>query len=337
MADRSPLLAITPGDPHGIGPEVSVKAVSARPEFRYLATGAFDILREAAARYAPGIRVEKIVTPEQVREPGTIYVVEPDAGQLMFSALEPLKAGKLFGRQIHEWIVRAADLALAGQVDAVVTAPIAKTAFKTAGIDFPGHTELLAERARTTDFAMMLSCSKLRVVLATIHIPLRKVVDELTPAVLERVIRLSARTLPGWFSGRAAFRIAVAGLNPHAGEDGLLGREETEWIGPLVKRLAGEGLPVSGPYSPDTVFHRAVCGEFDAVIALYHDQGLIPIKVLGFDEGVNSTLGLPFIRTSPDHGTAFDLAWQGRANPSSMIQAIDLAAEAIRNRKQPAT
>jgi len=328
-----PLLAISPGDPHGIGPEVCVKAITARPDFRYLVTGAAGILIEAAQRYAPQLRVRKVRAADEAVEPGILYLLAGKQLDLDFSALSPDLRGRQHGRQIHDWIVRAADLALEGAVDGVVTAPIAKTAFKAAGIVFPGHTELLAERSRTTDFAMMLSCERLKVVLATIHLPLKAIFDELTPAELERVIRLAARTLPGWF-GTTAPRIAVAGLNPHAGEEGLLGSEETGWIGPLVRRLSAEGLPVSGPYSPDTVFYRASKGEFDAVIALYHDQGLIPIKMIGFDEGVNSTLGLPFIRTSPDHGTAFEIAWQGKANPSSMIHAIELAAAAAGNRRR---
>ncbi len=328
-----PLLAISPGDPHGIGPEVCVKAVAARPGFRYLVTGAAGVMTEAVRCFAPGLTVRKVRSAGEAADPGILYLLSDGQLDLEFSALSPELRGRQHGRRIHDWIVRAADLALAGVVDGVVTAPIAKTAFKAGGIDFPGHTELLADRSGTTDYAMMLSCERLKVVLATIHLPLKAVFRELTPEELERVIRLAARTLPGWF-GTAAPRIVVAGLNPHAGEDGLLGSEETDWIGPLVRRLSAEGLPVSGPYSPDTVFYRASKGEFDAVVALYHDQGLIPVKMIGFDEGVNSTLGLPFIRTSPDHGTAFEIAWQGKANPSSMIHAIDLAAAAAGNRRR---
>lgn len=328
MPPEIPLLAISPGDPHGIGPEVTVRAVLARPHSRYLVTGAASVMEEAARRFAPGLVIRRIGSAAEATEAGILHVLAPEvpgAVDIPFGDVDPAYAGRRFGREIHGWIVKAADLALAKEVQAVVTAPIAKTAFKAAGIAFPGHTELLAERAKTSDFAMMLSCSKLRVILATIHLPLRELFSALTPAELERVIRLGCRELPRWIRTERRLKLAVAGLNPHAGEDGMLGSEEVEWIGPLVSRLAAEGLPVEGPLSPDTVFHRAVTGEFDAVVALYHDQGLIPVKVLGFDEGVNSTIGLPFIRTSPDHGTAFGIAWQGRANPASMIAAIDMA------------
>ncbi len=328
MSDVSPLLALTLGDPHGVGPEVIAKAAAARTAYRFLVIGSCSVLREAARRYAPGISVCPVTKPEEVAAPGTLHVLDSILPAIQMSEIDKSHAGKRWGQQIAGWINQAADLALSGQVDAVVTAPIAKTAFKSAGIEFPGHTELLAARSQTSDFAMMLSCTRLRVVLATIHIPLRRITEELNAGQLERIIRLTCMELPRWFGRERKYSVAVAGLNPHAGEDGMLGTEEIEWIGPLIGKLAKEAMPVSGPYSPDTVFHRAALGEFDVVVALYHDQGLIPVKVLGFDEGVNSTLGLPFVRTSPDHGTAFDIAWQGTANASSMIHAMDLAAQA---------
>ena len=224
----------------------------------------------------------------------------------------------------------AAELALKGEIHAVVTGPISKARAQAVGFGFPGQTEFFAARTKTRDFAMCLTGGALTVALVTAHLPLREVADHLSVQEILRVGRLLAQFLPQRLGRRP--RIAVAGLNPHAGESGALGREEIEMIEPAVLLLRaefGEEAEFSGPFSPDTVFHRAAAGEFDGVLCMYHDQGLIPLKLHAFDSGVNVTLGLPFPRTSPDHGTAFEIAGRQLARPDSMIAAINLAAELL--------
>jgi len=223
----------------------------------------------------------------------------------------------------------AAGLAESGDIAAVVTAPVSKARMHEVGFDFPGQTEFFATRWKTPDFAMCLTGGTLTVALVTAHIPLREVADALTGDGIVRTGRL-LETFCRLRLGRSA-RLAVAGLNPHAGESGDLGREEIEVIAPAVSRLSeSPHAEWSGPFAPDTIFHRAVAGEFDAVLCMYHDQGLIPLKLHAFDSGVNVTLGLPHPRTSPDHGTAFEIAGRGVARPDSMIAAIHLAAELLR-------
>ncbi len=221
----------------------------------------------------------------------------------------------------------------AGDLQAVVTGPVSKNALHTVGYEFPGQTEFFAARAGVENFAMCLTGGGLTVALATVHVPLRVVADSLTPAGIVRVGLLLADFLRRLGTTRP--RIAVAGLNPHAGEGGDIGREEIDIIAPAVASLQLSGTAeFTGPHPPDTVFHRAVRGEFDAVLCMYHDQGLIPLKLHAFDEGVNVTLGLPFVRTSPDHGTAFDIAGKGIARPDSMLAAIRLAARLSRPGRQ---
>jgi 4-hydroxythreonine-4-phosphate dehydrogenase len=228
------------------------------------------------------------------------------------------------GRAAYDAIVRAVEDATRGVIDAIATAPINKEAFAAAGLPWPGHTDLLAHLTGAKRVAMMFHADALRVVLATVHVPLRRVPEVLTQSQLEDTIELAAAELPrfGWPSPR----LAVAGLNPHAGEHGLLGTEEDEVLLPAIAACAARGLDVRGPFPADTLFNRAMKGEFDAVIACYHDQGLIPIKLVAFGRAVNVTLGLPIIRTSVDHGTAFDIAGRGVADPSSLIEAVRLAA-----------
>ena len=282
-------IAITPGDPAGVGPEV-IAAALARPEVTALAD--FRLIG----------RVEGF-TPGQPT---------PESARAAFDALE-------------EAVARAR----AGEFAAVVTGPVSKRQMHAVGFDFPGQTEFFAARTGTTNFAMCLTGGALTVGLVTCHVPLRAVPDRLTSAEIVRVGRLLADFCRR--RGIARPRLAVAGLNPHAGEDGDLGREEIEIIAPAVTALrATDSATFSEPLPPDTVFFRAAAGEFDAVLCMYHDQGLIPLKLHAFDSGVNVTLGLPFPRTSPDHGTAFDLAGKGLARPDSMIAAIRLAVELAR-------
>ncbi len=232
------------------------------------------------------------------------------------------------GRAAHDAIVRAVEDARNGAIDAIATAPINKEAFRLAGLKWSGHTDLLADLTGTRDVAMMFYSDELRVVLATIHVALAEVPRLLTASLMERTIALTARELPRF--DKVAPRIAVAGLNPHAGEHGLFGREEADAIVPAIEACRTRGIDVSGPFPADTVFVRARRGEFDVVIACYHDQGLIPVKLVAFGKAVNVTLGLPIIRTSVDHGTAFDIAGKGVADPESMIAAVLLAARGWR-------
>lgn len=230
-----------------------------------------------------------------------------------------------------DWIIQGAKRCLAGELAALVTAPISKQLLRDAGYRFEGHTELLAHVARTKRFAMMLVGGPLRVSLATIHVPLAQVPRLLSKRRITEVIELSHDVCKRF--GIRLPRIGVAGLNPHAGEGGLLGHEEQLIIAPAVRQATRKGINATGPWPADTLFHKAYHGEFDAVVAMYHDQGLAPLKMIAFDTGVNLTLGLPFVRTSPDHGTAFDIAGKGIANPASMIAAINLAAELSQSRK----
>jgi 4-hydroxythreonine-4-phosphate dehydrogenase len=209
------------------------------------------------------------------------------------------------------------------KVDAIVTAPITKEALKLAGLSWPGHTEMLAEMTGTKDYAMMLSGGPLRVVLATIHTSIKSVPALITHDTVLKTIRLAKKACD--MMGIEGPKIAVAGLNPHAGEAGMFGKEEQTAIIPAIDAAKAEGIPCSGPYPPDTLFHKAYNGGIDIIVCMYHDQGLIPLKMIAFDKGVNTTIGLPIIRTSPDHGTAYDISWKGLASPSSMIEAMLLA------------
>jgi 4-hydroxythreonine-4-phosphate dehydrogenase len=242
------------------------------------------------------------------------------------------------GRAAYDVIVRAASDAERGTIDAIATAPINKEAFRLAGLPWAGHTDLLAHLTGAAEVAMMFHSDALRVVLATIHIALADVPKTLTRTAMESTIALTARELPRF--GIVSPRIAVAGLNPHAGEHGMFGREEEQVIRPAVAACRAGGVDVSGPFAADTIFVRATRGEFDVVVACYHDQGLIPVKLLAFGQAVNVTLGLPIVRTSVDHGTAFDIAGKGVADPGSMIAAVRLAArlasrEGLAHEKQP--
>jgi 4-hydroxythreonine-4-phosphate dehydrogenase len=292
-----PRLAITAGDPAGIGPEIAAKA-AADPRVRGVCEPVIygPSPEEAARRFTPG-------------------VLSAEAG-----------------RAAYETIVTAVADAVAGRVGAVVTGPINKEAFALAGLRWKGHTDLLAHLTGARRAAMMFYSDALRVVLATVHVPLAEVPRVLTRELVEDIIGLTAAELPRF--GYARPRLAVAGLNPHAGEHGLMGREEAVAIEPAIAACRGRGLDVAGPLPGDTVFVRAIGGEFDAVIACYHDQGLIPIKVVAFGRSVNVTLGLPIVRTSVDHGTAFDIAGQGVADHASLVEAVVLAARLVKVREK---
>ena len=291
---RKPRIAITTGDPAGIGPEIARKAADdAR-------------VRDACEPVLYGPPAATSFTPG---------VLSADAGRAAYEAIRD-----------------AVRDALAGSVAGIATAPVNKAAFARAGLPWKGHTDLLGNLTGAEHVAMMFWSEPLKVVLASVHVPLRDVSSTITRQVLDNVIDLANRELPEF--GLAAPRLAVAGLNPHAGEHGLMGDEEEQLFRPAVEAARARGITIDGPIPGDTVFVRAVRGEFDAVIASYHDQGLIPVKLLAFGRAVNVTLGLPIIRTSVDHGTAFDIAGKGTADPSSMIEATLLAARLAARRVQ---
>jgi 4-hydroxythreonine-4-phosphate dehydrogenase len=287
-----PRIAITVGDPSGIGPEIAVKA-------------------------AADPRVTAVCEP---------VLFGPHAAEAL-GGFAPGVLSAAAGRAAYDAIVAAVDAARAGTVDAIATAPVNKEAFALAGLPWKGHTDLLAHLTGRERAVMMFAADELRVVLATVHVALREVPALLTRELVEFTIDLAAAELPRF--GCARPRIAVAGLNPHAGEHGVIGGEDEAVLRPAIAAARRRGVDASGPWPADTVFPRAVRGEFDAVVACYHDQGLIPVKLLAFGRAVNVTLGLPIVRTSVDHGTAFDIAGQDRADPSSLIEAVRLAATLV--------
>jgi 4-hydroxythreonine-4-phosphate dehydrogenase len=284
-----PRIAVTVGDPAGIGPEIARKA-------------------------AGDARVSSVCDVVLYGPSSDDEVVRFERGRVSAAA----------GQAAYDAIAAATSDALAGRIDGIATAPINKEAFAAAGLPWRGHTELLAHLTGSSRVAMMFYAERLRVVLATVHIALAEVPRALTREVMEGTIELAARELPRFGIPRP--RLAVAGLNPHAGEHGVIGREDDEVLTPAIASQRERGVEVTGPFPADTIFVRAMRGEFDAVIACYHDQGLIPIKLVAFGQAVNVTLGLPIVRTSVDHGTAFDIAGKGVADPSSLVEAITLAA-----------
>lgn len=311
-------IALTCGEPGGVGPELAVAARAALPDL--------DMVWIGDPRHLPkGSAYQLVDAPHQAREvdAGVLPVLaHPFAAENPPGVLVPDNA-----RGVIEVIERAVGLAMSGAVGAVCTAPLHKKALKDgAGFAFPGHTEFLAHLAGVERVVMMLASPLLRVVPVTIHIPLSDVSTALTPTLLEETIRVTHAGLIR-DCGLARPRIAVAGLNPHAGEGGAMGDEETRIITPVLERLRAEGMAIVGPMSADTMFHARARAGYDVAICMYHDQALIPIKTLDFDGGVNVTLGLPFIRTSPDHGTACDIAGRGLARPDSMIAALRLARD----------
>lgn len=323
MTPRLPIV-LTCGEPAGIGPELAPLARS------LLGTEVPFFWLGDPAHLPAGTAVALIDQPEQALDvSGDILPVllHPFPARQRPGVAEPANAAA-----VVDVITRAVALVQTGQAAAVCTAPIHKKALQDgAGFAFPGHTEFLAYLAGDVPVAMMLACDALRVVPATIHIPLRDVPHALTPELLEQVLRLTHAGLVRDF-GIATPRIAVAGLNPHAGEGGAMGHEDMDVIAPVLHRLRAGGMTVIGPLPADTMFHPRARAGYDAAVCMYHDQALIPIKTLDFDGGVNVTLGLPFVRTSPDHGTAFDIAGRGIARPDSLVAALRMAQTMVRAR-----
>lgn len=320
MAAERPI-AITLGDPAGIGPEIVVKALAAEPERAAVVVGDVGVLDRAIALTGCRLRAVDVSHPDEVSlRPGLVHVIpETDLKRdVRFGHVDPIS-----GRAAHQYVLRGAELAAAGTVSALVTAPIHKEALRAAGCPHPGHTEILATLAGVGRVAMMLAAPDLRVVLASIHVSLRQAIAMLDVERELETIVLAHEA--GIRLGYEQPRIAVAGLNPHAGENGMFGDEETAIIAPAIERACEAGIDASGPWAPDTVFLRAREGEFDVVVCQYHDQGLIPVKYLGLHHGVNVTLGLPYVRTSVDHGTAFDIAGTGKADERSLLAALRVA------------
>ncbi|MCF3121150.1 4-hydroxythreonine-4-phosphate dehydrogenase PdxA [Streptomyces arenae] len=312
-------IALTMGDPCGIGPEITLKACADPGRtMPVVVIGDPGVLARADAVAGTRLALRPIGSlDEAAYAPGTVDVLAETGlpADLPWGTVDA-RAGDASFRYVR----RGIRLALDGTVRALVTAPINKEALRLGGVPHPGHTEILAELSGTADYAMMMDNGELRVVLVTVHQSLRTALDALSVARELRVIRLTDRTLRR--GGLSAPRIAVAGLNPHAGENGLFGREDLDVIAPAVRAARDEGILADGPWPADTVFLRARAGEFDAVVAQYHDQGLIPVKYLGLEHGVNITIGLPFVRTSVDHGTAFDIAGRGTADHTSLLTAL---------------
>ena len=333
LNNSPPLLGITIGDVCGSGPEIVTKAL-ARSEVqaicRPLVIGDAAVLRQAyRITGAPG-RVRAVGSvAEAAFEPGVVDVLDLkniDLAKLTYGRVNPMA-----GRAAYEYVAKAVELALKGEIEAIVTSALNKEALNLAGYHYAGHTEILRELCGVEDVAMMLVSHNLRVAHVSTHVPLREAIERVRKSRIVRVAELTRQALLEL--GIEEPRLAVAALNPHAGEGGLFGHEEMREIAPAVEELRGRGWDVTGPVPADSVYWRALQGQFDAVIAMYHDQGHIPIKVLGLFEGVNVTLGLPIIRTSVDHGTNFGKAGKGTADPTSLIEAIKLAVRFVEGRE----
>jgi 4-hydroxythreonine-4-phosphate dehydrogenase len=333
---KRPIVAITMGDPAGVGPEVAAKALSGHDlhaACRPLLVGDVAVMEKAVALVGAPMTIRAIADAADAGFAPTVCDVldlnNVDLGTLQLGEVSPHA-----GRAAVAYVKKAAELALEGHADALATGPINKAALRAAGIDYIGHTELLTdlagEDASAGSVTTMLATPGLRVVHVTRHVPLADVAALVTKERVVDTLRVTHRGLTQM--GLSQPRLAVAALNPHGGDEGLIGREEIEAIGPAVEAARGEGIDAQGPIAADSVFFRAIEGEFDVVVAMYHDQGHIPIKTHDFARSVTVTLGLPIVRTSVDHGTAFDIAWQGQADETSMVEAVRLAARLAQGR-----
>ena len=329
-----PLIGITMGDPAGIGPEIIVKALVDKDIYglcRPIILGDPTVFSSSISKSGQKTSLNVIAVPSEARS---------RTGEMDLMDVSRLKAGQILpgkptlegGKAMMDYIIRAVDMTRKGEVDAMVTCPISKILMHQAGYVYEGHTQLIASLTNTHDYVMMLAGERLRVALVTIHCPLKDVSALLDQERVYKTIIITAKALRNDI-GFERPRLAVAALNPHNGESGLFGSEEEEIIGPAVSRARDEGCSVEGPFPADTLFHKAASGHFEAVVAMYHDQGLIPLKLLHFSDAVNVTLGLPIIRTSVDHGTAYDIAGKGQADESSLKAAITMAASMAKNRQ----
>ncbi len=309
---KKPRIAVTMGDPNGIGPEVCVKAFY---------DGFFEEICDVVFIGSESVFVK---ANEEFGKNSFLSIIDPT--DFTLENLQPGVISADAGRASVLCIEKAVDMALADDVDAIVTGPINKKSTHVAGSQYPGHTEMIMDLTGAEKVVMLFEGTRFRVVPVTIHVPLREVPDLITEENVYSTVLISARELRRRFSIEDP-KIVVCGLNPHAGESGAFGTEEQEFIIPALERVRAEGISVEGPLPADTLFYDALRGKWDLVVSMYHDQGFAPFKMLSFDTGVNVTLGLPILRTSPDHGTAFDIAWKGAARPESMIQAVKVAME----------
>lgn len=333
---KSRAIGITMGCPAGIGPEIILKFFAGRESvtgFRPVVLGDIGVLQRAARELGIAAKIVPWLPAGQELAALADCLPVLSLSQLASSSLAWGQPTRETGRAMVGYIEAAAELLRQGRMAAVVTCPISKSSLRASGSVFPGHTEMLASLFKAEEYAMMMAGNRLRVALLTIHTSLASVAGRVTRAELSRHIRLTADSLRRDF-GIVEPRLAVAGLNPHAGEAGLFGMEEEREIAPAVAEAKEKGFNVKGPLPPDTVFYRAQKGEFDAVLAMYHDQGLIPFKLLHFVDGVNITIGLPFVRTSVDHGTAYDIAGKGLADHASLGAAYRMAAAIVVNRER---
>jgi 4-hydroxythreonine-4-phosphate dehydrogenase len=318
-----PVIALTLGDPAGVGPEIIVRAFAEEYRAKLLVYGDARVLERAIREAAPGLRLRAVSSPAEARfEKGELEVV--DLANADPAAFEPGLVQASCGRAAYECVEAAVGAALRGEVDAVDTAPVNKEALRAAGLPYIGHTEMLAGLTGAADPLTMFETQALRVFFLSRHVSLRQACDLVTEErVLDYIERCSAAL---GRLGLGGGELAVAGLNPHCGEHGLFGDEEGRAIAPAVAKARARGLRVAGPVGPDSVFHQAKTGRYAAVLSLYHDQGHIAAKTLDFDRTVSLTLGLPFLRASVDHGTAFDIAWKGIASPAGMVESVRAAA-----------
>ncbi|MFQ5580071.1 MAG: 4-hydroxythreonine-4-phosphate dehydrogenase PdxA [Nitrospiria bacterium] len=335
VGPEKPLIAITMGDPCGIGPEVIVKGVLGGKIHELccpFVIGDAGWMKETAARFAPALEICPIQDLKDASFKGgklTVLDVAPKARPFSFQYGKPHPAAASLALSA---ITRAAQMALGKEIDGIATGPIHKEQMQRTGFSFPGHTEFFADISKTDQYGMMMVGGGLRIMLTTIHLSLKEMIEQIRKDRIYEAIRLTAASLKRDF-GLPAPRVAVAALNPHAGERGIFGDEEKREVLPAIDMALSEGIKVSGPHPADTLFYQLKIGRFDAAVALYHDQALIPIKLLAFGNAVNVTVGLPFIRTSVDHGTAYDIAGQGAADEGSLQEAVRLAVQMARHRK----
>jgi 4-phospho-D-threonate 3-dehydrogenase / 4-phospho-D-erythronate 3-dehydrogenase len=342
-AIHRPLIGISVGDPAGIGPEITAKALALGEIYslcRPLVVAEAEMVKEAIRFSGLNLNIHMVSSPKEgVYQLGTIDLLDLKNVQ---GSIKHKTISADYGRASFEYVKKVIELAMAKEIDATVTGPISKEAINLAGFHYSGHTEIYADLTRTKDYAMMLAHDQFRVIHVSTHVSLREACDRVKKERVYRVIRLGYDAVKRLGVGNP--KIAVAGLNPHAGEEGLFGREEIEEIEPAIQQAKNEGLRIEGPIPPDTVFSKMQGGQYDLVVVMYHDQGHIPTKLIGFQyddktktwgsmSGVNITCGLPIVRVSVDHGTAFGKAGEGRANPESMIQAIKIAAQLTLNKQ----
>lgn len=328
MSNYKNNIGITMGDPAGVGPEIILKAFKDnhfKDTNRIIIVGDLEVLKKVNQKLNFSVSFNelnnKLNDLNNNYQKNKLNIV--NLNNVDIEKLTPGKVNENAGKAAVEFVLKGIDLAMDKKIDAVVTAPINKKAIQTAGFKYPGHTEIFAEKTGTKDYAMMLYSDKLNVAHVSTHVSLLDACKTLKKERVEKVIELANSSLKNL--GIENPRIAVAGLNPHAGEKGLFGEEEINEIKPAVDTAKEKNINAFGPIPPDTVFVKAVNGKYDIVVVMYHDQGHIPVKLLGFDSGVNVTLGLPIIRTSVDHGTAFDIAWQGKAYDTSLVKAVEVA------------